>query len=162
MDIYAIINKARKQEILQNSISIAFPSFFDQENYEHTSLINLFFFANLKQHPWSREFCQFSPLIIHPFPATFTPGNPAVKEEDYVDWNSQLEEACTIVKKDAPRETKPFRFDTREQRIYLGHHLSDRKLLLRSLVSAVFFSAGERWKGCLLSLVKDDKSGGKG
>lgn len=71
-------------------------------------------------------------------------GNPAVKEEDYVDWNSQLEEACTIVKKDAPREAKPFRFDTREQRIYLGHHLSDRKLLLRSLVSAVFFSAGER------------------
>lgn len=82
MDIYAIINKPRKQEILQNSISIAFPSsFFDQENYEHTSLINLFSFANLKQHPWSRDICQFSPLIIHPFPATFTPGEEILRSK---------------------------------------------------------------------------------
>lgn len=33
---------------------------------------------------------------------------------------------------------KPFRSDTREQRIYLDHHLSDHKFLLRFLVSAVF------------------------
>lgn len=45
---------------------------------------------------------------------------------------------------------KPFRSDTREQRIYLDHHLSDHKFLLRFLVSAVFSlrENGER-EGCL-------------
>lgn len=61
---------------------------------------------------------------------------------------------------------KPFRFDTREHRIYLDHHLSNHKLLLRFLVTAVFFS--RKVKGLFLSkrtslrFVKDERVRQKG
>lgn len=157
------IENRKFSKIFQNSISIA--SFFDRnrEKYEDTSLINLFSFPIFQfkvtaTSTKSTIFCQFSinyPSFepSFPFESLFLHvctrrGNPAVKEEakrikKRIIHDSRVRTQLTPLSRRMLLE-EPFRFDTREHRIYLDHHLSNHKLLLRFLVTAVFFSTEER------------------